>query len=73
MTKKKGLFSAGLNTLCALIWTVNFLISWLSDGWVNTSTALFGAAALMFAVAAVGSWIAFVRMPDEFVDLKEEK
>lgn len=65
MTKKTLLFNVGLNVLCAVLWTVNFVIDWLEEGVVTISTGCFGVAALCFAVAAVTGGIRILRLKKE--------
>lgn len=64
MMKKKW-FTAGLYILCTLIWTLNFFLHWHKDGMISVSTALFGVAAVLFAVSAVGSVLSLIRAKKE--------
>ena len=64
MTKRKW-FAAGLYIFCTLIWTVNFFLYWHKDGMISVSTALFGVAAVLFAVSAVGSVLSLIRAKKE--------
>ncbi|MBR6667041.1 MAG: hypothetical protein IKL25_01550 [Clostridia bacterium] len=59
--KKRLWFSAGLYVFCCLIWAANFFIHWHQDGMIEFSTALFGVASVMFAIAAAGSILALIR------------
>ena len=53
MTKKRMWFTTGIYIFCTLIWTVNFILHWHQDGTLTFSTALFGLAAVCFAISAV--------------------
>ena len=65
MTKKTLLFNTGLNSFCAVLWTVNFVIDWLEEGVVTVSTGCFGVAAVCFAVAAIMGVIRILRLKKE--------
>ena len=65
MTKKRMWITTGIYFLCALVWTANFLINWHKDGAINTSTALFGLAAVCFGISTVLNLIRIRRMKKE--------
>lgn len=65
MTKKTMWLTTGLYIFCAVIWTVNFFINWRQDGALETSTVLFGVAAVCFAISAVLNIIRIRRMKKE--------
>lgn len=65
MTKKAMWISTGIYLFCTVLWTANFFLHWYQDGIIETSTALFGVAAVCFAVAGVMGLIRVRHMPKE--------
>ncbi len=66
MTQRKMTsISTGIYLFCAVIWTANFGLHWWQDGVINTSTGLFGLAAVCFAIAGAGGILRLRRMPKE--------
>ena len=62
MTKKQMKISVGLYVFCAVIWTINFLIHWYTDGVLQLSTILYGVSAVCFTIAAVLGVIRLCRL-----------
>ena len=65
MTKKTMWISTGIYIFCAVMWTVNFYLHWHQDGLIETSTALFGVAAVCFGISSVLNLIRIRRMKKE--------
>ena len=65
MSKKTTWITTGIYIFNAMIWTVNFFLHWHQDGSINTSTALFGVAAVCFGISAVLNIIRICRMKKE--------
>lgn len=65
MSRKTMWITTGIYVFCAVIWTVNFFLHWHQDGSINTSTALFGVAAVCFGISAVLNIIRICRMKKE--------
>lgn len=65
MSRKQMRISTGLYAFCALVWTVNFFLSWHQDGMIEVSTGLYGVAALCFGISAVLGLIRLKRLPRE--------
>ncbi len=73
MTKKRMLILTWLYGFCAVSWTVNFFLHWYQDGMIDVSTALFGVAAICFAIAAVLGGMSLHRLrKDDHSSKKEE-
>ena len=62
---KKMWISTGLYAFCAVVWTLNFFLQWQEAGGLNARTALFGLAAVCFAISAVLNYIRIRRMKKE--------
>lgn len=73
MTKKKMWWTTGLYAFCALIWTMNFFLSWHKEGMINVSTGLFGLSAALFTLSAVLGLIRIIRLQRENAETGEEK
>ena len=65
MSKKTMWITTGIYMLNAVIWTVNFFLHWHRDGGINTSTALFGVAAVCFIISSVLNLIRIHRLKKE--------
>ena len=65
MSKKTMWITTGIYIFCAVVWTVNFFLHWHQDGAINTSTALFGVAAVCFGISAAAGVIRIRRMKKE--------
>ena len=65
MSRRKMLATTAIYIICAVIWTLNFLIHWQKDGVLEASTVLFGVAAACFAISAVLSIIRLCRTKRE--------
>lgn len=65
MSRKTLWITMGIYSFCAVVWTVNFFLHWHQDGTIGVSTALFGLAAVCFAISAVGNGIRLRRMKKE--------
>lgn len=65
MSRKTLWISTGIYIFSALLWTVNFFLHWRRDGMIQFSTALFGVAAVCFAVSTVLNLIRIRRLKKE--------
>lgn len=65
MSKRSMWISTGIYLFCTVLWTVNFFLHWHQDGMIETSTALFGVAAVCFGIMAVMCLIRIRRMKKE--------
>lgn len=65
MSRKRMLATTAIYIVCAVIWTLNFFINWRQDGMLESSTVLFGVAAVCFAISAVLNVIRICRMKKE--------
>ena len=65
MSKKTVWITTGIYIFCAVVWTVNFFLHWHQDGAINTSTALFGVAAVCFVISSVAGVIRIRRLKKE--------
>ena len=65
MSKKTMWITTGIYIFCAVVWTVNFFLHWHQDGAINTSTALFGVAAVCFVISSVAGVIRIRRLKKE--------
>ena len=65
MTLKTMWISTGIYLICTVLWTANFFLHWRQDGGIETSTALFGVAAVCFGISSVLNLIRICRMKKE--------